>query len=139
MTEKILHKTVCDYLRLQYNDVLFNSDLSDATKLTMGQAAQMKNLRSNRGFPDIVIYKPNNGYHGLFLELKVAGTRLYKKNGDPATPHIEEQLYCLLKLKTLGYENAFAVGFDQAKLIIDTYLSQKPGIMFTQDTLQRIK
>ena len=122
MSEKSLHKSVCQYLRMQYNGILFNSDLSGSMKLTIGQASAMKSLRSNRGFPDLVIYEPRNGYHWLFLELKIEGTKLYKKNGDPETPHIEEQLYCLLKLKSKGYQACFAIGFDQAKILIDDYL-----------------
>lgn len=122
MNEKQLQKAVCQYLRMQYNGVLFNSDLSGATKLTIGQASAMKSLRSNRGFPDLVIYEARHNYHGLFIELKIEGTKLYKKNGDPITPHIEEQLYCLLKLKSKGYQTAFAIGFDEAKKFIDEYL-----------------
>lgn len=122
MSEKSLHKAVCNYLRMQYNGVLFNSDLAGATKLTIGQATAMKTLRSNRGFPDLAIYEPRKGYHGLFIELKIEGTKLYKKNGDPVSEHIEEQLYCLCKLKQKGYQVGFAIGFDQAKIIIDDYL-----------------
>ena len=122
MTEKTLHKQVCQYLRLQYPNVLFNSDLAGSMKLTIGQAVQLKTLRSNRGFPDIAIYEPRNGYHGLFIELKKEGEKLYKKIGDPVDDHIKEQLYCLLKLKSKGYQTAFAIGFDQAKFIIDEYL-----------------
>jgi hypothetical protein len=122
MSEKSLHKSVCQYLRMQYNGILFNSDLAGATKLTMGQAVAMKSLRSQRGFPDLAIYEPRNGYHGLFIELKIEGTKLYKKNGDPVSEHIEEQLYCLCKLKQKGYQTAFAIGFDNAIKIIKEYL-----------------
>ena len=123
MSEKSLHKAVCQYIRLRYPGVLFNSDLAGATKLTIGQAVSMKHLRSDRGWPDIFIAEPRGEYHGLFIELKAEGTKLYKKNGDPATPHIEEQLYCLLQLKKRGYQTAFAIGFDNAKQIMDEYLT----------------
>lgn len=127
MSEKSLHRAVCDYIRLQYPKVIFNSDLSGATKLTMGQAVAMKSLRSNRGFPDLVIYEPrNNGfngiYYGLFIELKAEGTKLYNKLRLPATPHIGEQLDCLVELRIRGYKAEFAVGFSEAKFIIDEYL-----------------
>jgi len=124
MSERTLHKAVCDYIRYRYKNVLFNSDLAGATKLTMGQAVAMKSLRSNRGFPDLVIYRPSSWYYGLFLELKQDGTKLYTKDGRPATPHIAEQLECLEKLRTEGYKAEFAVGFDQAKDIIDDYLNE---------------
>jgi len=123
MSEKILHKQVCQYLRLQYPNVLFNSDLAGATKLTMGQAVAMKSLRSNRGFPDIAIYEPRHGMPGLFIELKAEGTKLYKKDGvTPATPHLAEQMDCIHKLTERGYYARICVGFDQTRMIIDEYL-----------------
>ena len=69
MSERTLHKAVCNYLRYRYPSAIFNTDLSGATKLTIGQAVFMKNLRSRRGFPDIVVYEPRGDY-GLFIELK---------------------------------------------------------------------
>ena len=124
MSERTLHRAVCDYLRLQYPEVLFNSDLAGATKLTMGQAVAMKALRSDRGWPDLFIAEPGKRfkYHGLFIELKKEGTKLWKKNGEPTTPHIAEQVKMLEKLDARGYSVAFAIGFDQAKSIIDNYM-----------------
>jgi hypothetical protein len=124
MSEKTLHKAVCDYIRLQYPSVMFNSDLSGSMKLTIGQAVQIKALRSNRGYPDIVIYEPRGKYHGLFIELKDEGTKLTKKDNLPATPHIQEQAECILKLVERGYFADFACGFDMAKNIIDRYLKE---------------
>lgn len=122
MSERTLHRAVCDYIRLQYPDVIFNTDLSGATKLTVGQAVALKSLRSGRGFPDLVIYEPRDGWYGLFIELKQEGTKLTKKNGDSATVHIEEQTNMLIELNDRGYKAEFAVGFDEAKTIIDNYL-----------------
>ena len=123
MKEKYLHVAVCKYLRYQYVGVLFNSDLAGATKLTIGQARAMKTLRSNRGWPDLFIAEPRHGYHGLFVELKADRVKLYKvKDGSPATPHIAEQADMILELDKRGYAVGFAVGFDEAKKIIDNYL-----------------
>lgn len=124
MSEKTLHRAVCDYIRYQYPDVIFNSDLSGATKLTIGQAVALKNLRSNRGFPDLVIYEPRWGFHALFIELKTEGTKLYNKFDLPVTPHIGEQLDCLVELRMRRYRAEFAVGFDEAKKLIDEYLQK---------------
>jgi hypothetical protein len=84
----------------------------------------MKGLRSQRGFPDLVIYEPRGGYHGLFIELKQEGTKLYKKDGEPCTPHLHEQEYTLHQLRQRGYMAVFAVGWDEAKDIIDDYLNE---------------
>lgn len=123
MTEKIIHKQVCEYLRYQYPNVLFNSDMAGSMKLTIGQAVQIKSLRSNRGFPDIAIYEPRGKYHGLFIELKKEGERLYKKDGiSYISDHIAEQSQCMQLLIERGYDCYFCIGFDQAKLTIDNYL-----------------
>lgn len=124
MKEKTLHRGVCDYLRLQYPGTLFNSDLAGATKLTAGQAVQLKHLRNHRGYPDLVIYEPRNGYAGLFLELKREGERIYKKDGSPASDHISEQMDCLLELRDRGYKAEMAVGFEEAREIIDNYMGK---------------
>lgn len=123
MSEKTLHRAVCDYIRLAYPKTIFNSDLSGATKLTIGQAVAMKSLRSGRGFPDICIYEPRKGYGGLFIELKAEGTKLHNKQGFPATPHIGEQMSCIIELRMRSYKADFAVGFDEAKQLIDEYLN----------------
>ena len=121
MTEKQEHKAVCQYLKSQYPKVIFNTDMS-GLKLTIGQSVQAKALRSSRGFPDIVIYEPRGGYHGLFIEMKRTGEKLYKKNGDPKTDHIREQIEMVHKLKDLGYYAFIAYGFNDAKDVIDTYM-----------------
>jgi len=129
MSEKTLHRQVCDYLRYQYPKVIFNTDLSGATKLTMGQAVAIKRLRSNRGWPDLFIAEPRNGYNGFFLELKKEGTSLLKKRGNDAygypafaSDHIREQYEMIEELRARKYKAEFAIGFDEAKKIIDQYL-----------------
>lgn len=61
-------------------------------------------------------------YNGLLIELKRDGTRLKKKDGSWASEHIEEQARVLQTLREKGYAAEFAVGFDEAKKIIDWYL-----------------
>jgi len=124
VSEKTLHKAVCDYLRYQYPGILFNSDLAGATKLTMGQAVAMKSLRSNRGFPDLSIYEPRKGYNGLFIELKKEGEAVINKKGFPSTPHIAEQFLIIERLNLKGYKAEFGIGFDSTKQIIDEYLKK---------------
>lgn len=130
MRESDLQVMVADYLRLQYPDVMFHSDFGSGIKLTIGQAAKQKRQNGGkRAWPDMFIAEPmllptNGGEHkhGLFLELKKGGVRLKKKNGEWATPHLEEQAKTLDKLTKLGYSAYFAVGFDEAKKLIDDYL-----------------
>ena len=119
--EENLQIAVCNYLRAQYPKVLFNSDLS-GIKLTMGQAVKAKKLRSSKGFPDLVIYEPRGNYHALFLELKREGEKITNKKGELKTDHLREQEEIIQKLNLKGYLACFAIGFDEAKKIIDLYL-----------------
>jgi len=63
--------------------------------------------------------------HGLFIEIKKAGTRIFKKDGTlVADQHIREQFDVLEQLRKRGYMAEFACGFDEAKKIIDGYLGK---------------
>ena len=131
MTEEQLHKAICDYLKLK--NVIFNTDLS-GIKLTMGQARKLKNLRSSRAFPDIVIYKTNSKFCGMFLELKKETP--FKKDGMLKSQkvtkivkgvkveydHLQEQFNMIKKLREQGYYAQFVWSFNQAKDIVDNYL-----------------
>lgn len=131
MTELELQAQVADYLRLQYPNVLFHSDFGSGIKLTPGQAVKQKRLQGGRrAWPDIMIAEfhvsPDDSgkrYNALFIELKREGTRLVKKNGEWASDHIKEQAKMLHELHKRGYAAVFAVGFDEAKKIIDEYLA----------------
>ena len=120
MKESVLHKQICSYIKLQYPDVIFNTDLS-GIKLTIGQAKKLKSLRSSRAMPDIVIYEPRGKMHGLFLEVKKETP--YKKNGElKSNEHLKEQAGMMLSLRQRNYEAFFVWTFENAKNIIDTYL-----------------
>lgn len=128
MTELELQAQVADYLRLQYPGVLFHSDYGSGIRLTPGQAVKQKRLQGGRrAWPDMFLaFVRTIGdryYHGLFLELKRPGVKIYKKNGDlVANEHIREQAAVLDELRERGYAAEFACGFDEAKKIIDEYL-----------------
>lgn len=132
--EENLQRQVCQYLRLQYPDVIFRSDYASGLHLTMHQAATHKSLQSSRSWPDLFVYEPRvvKGiqYAGLTLELKRDGTTIVIKRGPEkgkltANPHIREQYFMLKELKKRGYYANFAVGFDDAKSIIDWYFGRR--------------
>jgi hypothetical protein len=79
-------------------------------------------LGNLKGYPDIIIDEPRGQYHGLRIELKKTGERVKKRNGEWASEHIGEQAEILEKLRSKGYMAEFAVGFDKAKEIIETYM-----------------
>jgi len=131
-SESQLQQQVADYLCLQYPDVLFHSDYGSGVKLTPRQASIQKRQNGGRkSWRDMFIAESQvNGdtlydfQSGLFLELKKEGTRLKKKNGDWASEHIKEQAKVLEQLRARGYCAEFAVGFNEAKKIIDEYLGE---------------
>lgn len=142
MTELELQAQVADYIRLKYPSVIFHSDFGSGIKLTMGQAIRQKRLNGGRrSWPDMFIAEPMSRkidlskdspfdkdaklvmYSGLFIELKKAGTRIYRKDGRLVSDaHIREQFDMLEQLRQRGYMAEFACGFDEAKEIIDKYL-----------------
>ncbi len=121
-TESVLHRQVCEYLKLQYPNVIFNSD-GAGNNLSRTQRGINTMLRSGRGYPDLFIAEPRGEYHGMFLELKKEGTRLYLKDDEtPANAHIAQQLAMLERLNERGYYARFGVGWLLSKAQIDGYL-----------------
>ena len=124
MNESVIQQQVADYLKIRYPKVIFHSDFGSGIKLTMGQAVKQKRLNGGRrAWPDMFIAEPTLDYSGLFIELKKDGTRLKKMSGDWASEHIAEQAHMLAELTARGYKADFAIGFEQAKKLIDEYLS----------------
>ena len=120
--ELVAQEFVCEYITATYPNVLFMSDYASGLKLKPYQAATRAKLNGNRrGFPDLYILESRRGCHGLFIELKAAGTRLTKKNGAWASEHIAEQAKMLEELENRGYIAKFAVGIEAAINLIDDY------------------
>lgn len=117
---------VADYLVINYPDVVFHSDFGSGVKLSFYQASMQKRQNGGRrAWPDMFIAKPCGKYAGLFIELKRDGTRIQKRDGSYASDHISEQADILKCLNKCGYYARFAVGFNEAKRIIDAYLENK--------------
>jgi hypothetical protein len=122
INESQVHESVCKYLKIAYPKVVFNTDMA-GIRLSKGQAIKAKKLRSFNGFPDLVIYEQAHGFHALFIELKRPNTKIYLRNGEMTRDaHIQQQASVHNALASRGYFATFAVGFDEAKKIIDWYL-----------------
>ncbi len=125
--EENIQIMVCTYIKNFYPDVIFTCDLSSGMKLTIGQSVKSAKMRSSRGLPDIMILEPRGEgefrYCGLMLELK--SEKAGNKNGTvKQTDHVREQQEILNRLEKKGYMARFAIGFSEAKTIIDFYLAQ---------------
>lgn len=134
-TEAILHQQVCEYLKIRYPRAIFRTDFASGLKLSMPQAIVHKKLQSSRAWPDLQIVEPSHPdyeqkYIGLFIELKRDGTVVFKKDGTiRADPHLQEQAEMLERLRQRGYKAEFAIGFVQAREIIDDYLGGRANLV----------
>lgn len=123
--EEALHIAVCNYLKLQYPDVIFISEASGA-RVSLGLALKLKKMRSKHTHADLYILQPKltqdeQLYCGLILELKAVN--IYKKDGSLLkNEHVEDQQRTLDILNQKGYKATFVVGFNQAVSVIDDYL-----------------
>lgn len=115
-----LQIAVTKYLKYQYPNILFRSDLG-GIRLTQGLATKAKKIQHSTGFPDLFIYYPSKGYNGLAIELKTK--EVLKKDGTlKKSEHLAQQQKVLDYLNEKKYYASFAVGFDEARTIIDDYL-----------------
>jgi len=125
--EFILQSQICQYLEMQYPQVLFLSDTIAAFRLTGPQ--QMRNMRvQKRGFhcPDLIILEPKGIYSGLLIELKIETP--FRKDGmikASQKDHLKNQYASIMTLNKKGYYSLFCWSFDQAKKEIDKYLKTK--------------
>jgi len=126
--EDILEEMVAEYLQRVYNAVLFHFDIGAGRKTTMFQATRAKRLHGkwSRGYPDLFIAVSNKYYHGLYIELKADGKSPFKKDGKlKKDKHLEIQNNIHQVLRDEGYSCGFAVGFVEAKEVIDEYMENR--------------
>lgn len=99
------------------------------SKKTRYEQFKFKQTGGYRGILDLFIPYPSNGYSGLFIELKIEGTKLFKKDGQPFAGakgvHISNQCNEIKRLRELGYYANFGIGFDHTKAMIDAYFLGK--------------
>ena len=117
-----LQCAVAEYLRRQYPNVMFLSDVRASLKLTIPQQVRQKKLQAdNFAMPDMLIFYPKGGFHGLFLEFKAETP--FKEDGTlKKNAHIEAQAAAIERLNDLNYVAEFVWDFEMAKELIDTYL-----------------
>lgn len=77
------------------------------------EGARLKRSGMSAGFPDLFIPIAAKGFHGLLIEMK-------KISGGVVS---EAQAWWLETLSTNGYKARVANGFDEAKAIVEEYLS----------------
>jgi len=102
---------------------LLNASLN-GVRLTMGQAVKAKRMGMMRGFPDVFLPISRNGFHGLFIELKIKP--YIKPDGKTARPVVsQEQMWWQNQLAIQGYCARICYGFEAAKGQILYYLQEE--------------
>jgi hypothetical protein len=107
--ESKIQELVVRYLRVAYPTALFCAS-SGGARMSMKQALVMKRTGYVRGFPDLAIYEPRNGKHGLFLEIKTEKGVASEFQKDWQT-----------NLIARGYEAKICKGFEATIKVIDEY------------------
>lgn len=131
--EESIALKVAKYMQIQYPNIIYRFDVGADVKLTMGQAVKFKSLQGeNRGYPDLFIAKPSNGFHGLYIELKKDKSEVFLKDGKTLKRrinkktgkcHNKEQYEMLEKLNKEGYLAVYGFGFEDTIDKIRNYLS----------------
>lgn len=122
--ESLLQEQVCQWLRLQHPGVLFHSDYGSGLKMTKINAILQKKMQKTRAWPDMFIAEPRGPFCGLFLELKHLTSSEVLRDGTMGnSEHVREQRVVLEMLQEKGYQATFAIGFDQAQELINSYLT----------------
>ncbi len=85
--------------------------IANEGKRSARYGAKLKRLGMRKGFPDLFIPIANNGYHGLFIELK----------RDVTCKPTKEQLLWTGKLNNAGYYATVCYGADAAIREIKKY------------------
>jgi 5-methylcytosine-specific restriction endonuclease McrA len=95
----------------RYKELVFLHHIPNGGYRTKREALKFKKLGVKPGVPDLFLSVPRNGFHGLFIELKVGRNR--------ATP---EQMAWIDALNSNGYLACVCVGWEQARDVIVEYL-----------------
>jgi hypothetical protein len=92
---------------------LLNASLN-GVRLNIGQAVKAKAVGMKAGYPDICLPVARNGYHGLYIELKIKGGK------EQAIQKIWKT-----KLEEQQYFSTVCIGADEAINTIKFYLGVK--------------
>jgi len=113
-----------NYVDTNYPDVVCISTLN-GVPLSKGLARKMAQLNPKKGISDIIILEPKGEYHGLIIEFKRTGEKVFKQNGELyKNDHLHEQYNFLKKLGSKKYFTTFAIGFVEARKIFCEYMTK---------------
>lgn len=105
--------TLLEWFDLQYPALRKRmAAVPNAGKMNATIGKRMNREGRRKGYPDLQLLVPHNGYHGLIIEMK-------RQDGGEVSP---EQMDWLEWLAQMGYEVAVCAGFEAAKQVVSDYL-----------------
>ena len=109
--EEQLQEQCMTYCRHKYGKYLI-AHIPNESRSKPQYRAKLKRLGLVAGMPDIMVFAPSGGYHGLAIELK----RKYTSPNDT-------QIAILTSLQSVGWYSTWLRSFDAFKDLIDRYMS----------------
>lgn len=86
------------------------------------EGANFKRMGTKAGFPDLFLFIPHGGYHGLFIELKRPKGRTKDGKTRQAGKVSEHQQTMIDRINAQGYKAVVAYGANEAIDEIRSYL-----------------
>ena len=124
--ESDIYISISKLMALQHPNIVYRFDFAAGMKMTIGQGRLHKSMNGFVGYPDLFIAYPNGKYAGLYLEIKLEGKKVFKKDGSLLMDeHLERQQKILKMLSAAGYYATFAIGIHESLFIIDKYIKNE--------------
>ena len=118
MSESTEQQAVISWFRLQhpkYRIINIPNGLMIGGRNKFALIKKYKAEGMTNGVSDLLLCVARKGYHGLWIEMKDKG-----KKASSLSP---DQIYWQSDMRDAGYKAEWAAGFDEAKKIIEEYLS----------------
>lgn len=114
--EDRLQIAVVEYIRLRYPKAIIVSTYHNgARQKSFKVRARAKKMGVVRAIPDLLIF-----HAGKFLALELKAKNIWKKDGNLiSNNHVVEQYEQIKSFRSNFFNAEFAVGFEEAKNIID--------------------
>ena len=129
--ENMLSTKVASYIKEYHPSVPFFFDMS-GYHLSKSSANKASAQRADLfKVPDLVVLVKKGNYGMLAIELKIAGTILFKKDGGfVKNAHLEGQRDSILRLRKYGQCADFGIGYKDVIEKVNSYL-EKGEINYT--------
>ena len=122
--EDYIQNAVMNYIESKYKIQAIPCNTESGK--TPFEQLKFKVMGGRTGILDLFVPVAKGGYHGLFLELKKEGAKVFKKNGDViADKTIKGQYEQILIHRSNGYMAEFGIGLDDSTRIVDEYFNLK--------------